>query len=1707
MLHKTSRDTAHPSAGTTLFSMSRPSKALCRRFSCIKAYVCKDWQAWVMDPVGPWSAYAASYNRLAGSAGFQAAGGAGGAGEFVSPHHPLTTGNSGLGSHQGAGVPSTTSQLLLQAAHSSGQLGPGTTPSPFNPGGFLSPPPVSYDAVFSPLFHHASPKPAHYGSSLNRQALAQAQAQAVAAANKQASVESELSSLRENYSSAHHQTLASGGSFFDHQASSSSPSATLAWSHQNNAQLPSPFGILPHETVVTSSPGPVTKASSYDTFNAHFAAAHLNSQLNAVAEYKNAASNYLEKKASRSQSPAKPISSSASNVSAGNSSGNFFHQSATGSVSFAPDTRGDCSSLSVGGNFPGNKSQQISSATDFANAGTKSFSGSSSTGSSVHHQQQQQSCIVSTASSTPTSKDYRIPQPPSRSSTTSIFLNAAQPTARGASSQSSEKQSRSAQQQQNFVPPTSKSSAATHHSIQTKAQSKIYPELGSSSERRATESSTYSTTSSGSQPQNGPTDCGVVVPRRPSPLQAHSQASPLGHVPSPAYPLYNSPMTSMSSPSPLQQHSDPGGQCPPNGGASGGPSRHSNPAPPSPLDVTVQRPSSQGSQQGVAYSSVITRALTTTDNRQGGEFSGQKQQGGCWPETGERVQAQATSHHVRKSYPVGYGSAGGATMDLPQQAVPQQQQRVALGISERQQAYFDSTPGHQVTLQDLSSCRGDPMSIVKNLQTLQQQSCQLQVVEPPKQVEESPRPPVTKSSGGSKRRKSSDKTHTAAAGLNTSEAMSEYFTNRVPPPAHLNTNQQAQQNGGYFDFERWNLPPPPPKMFGAGTPHGGTPIHHVTTQHQSLMVPHPHHHPPPPLPYFPAFPLHHPAHHPPDFPPQEAVSGGPMTYDSSQSPGNGSYPPQEPPQEDQPKVIVPNIEEELGFLSENSTVTTGTPAVSSLEVKKPLAPPITPANPSTGFMASYMKFLQGERDSSPPPQNRGGRKTTWARTKIYQPEPPRPPPDASTTTTATTTTITTTTNTNTTSSTTASTTSAIKATTEVTPKKTEPPPVRTYDPQDDPRYFPLPKNDASRRSFSDSDDSDSELLKEKEKQRLLKEKAAKDKEAEDARKAAIAQKNALKKAEALARKAESSASKKKDGLTKKDGTAKKDQSTKKTDQSLKKGDAGSKKLEVTGPKKLDSATAAAQVVSKVGLTLNKNSAGSRRRGGSKAPSKKKQEQEEAFADWIWPTRNPCFKASFLKYTIYGDKEVYVLILDPLLLPPRREVSRRKAKEKTTIKQFLDRQESMDEDVDEPELVDSDSDPAWTPAAKDSSDEDAPRRRASRRNRSLVVGITTRSKRPRRTEDGFSSTDDLETMPLNKRQSSANHRSRGRSQSLKAVGNPVQPATKEGSVTIDDTDADMLPFKSGEFVVMKSDLNEEYPPIWRIDGKTLLQKYEPFDQNGKTLYRNISTYSGWTPQNRHIYQQVPVKFRVQNRLETIVEFMRTEMPVEDQEMIEKSMKETAKYQDNFEVYIQTLISQALDSNFLTEIFQEQDDYFLSNVKCVDEITEERKGRLLRVAQWKPSLSNSVGTWPCFNFITDLPADEKTGKLCVACDKAPVAVRVQMYGQPYNSTTLEGCQPDPKVASQKDFLVCAVCAGRVKLYNKVAHQKYLMYIECAKRVADKRLSDPKKDTTVILNELLADEAWLNQLFKTVRTSWAQIDKLEHQAKQTVPSSNKT
>ncbi|KAL0132362.1 hypothetical protein PUN28_000266 [Cardiocondyla obscurior] len=95
------------------------------------------------------------------------------------------------------------------------------------------------------------------------------------------------------------------------------------------------------------------------------------------------------------------------------------------------------------------------------------------------------------------------------------------------------------------------------------------------------------------------------------------------------------------------------------------------------------------------------------------------------------------------------------------------------------------------------------------------------------------------------------------------------------------------------------------------------------------------------------------------------------------------------------------------------------------------------------------------------------------------------------------------------------------------------------------------------------------------------------------------------------------------------------------------------------------------------------------------------------------------------------------------------------------------------------------------------------------------------------------------------------------------------------------------YTSGSFVLAKADLeskNKEdniskgksnvetspYPTLWRIDGKALLQKFLPFEEDGKVLYKSTTTYSGWQQSNKDNYIAVQVSFKVQSRQETIVE---------------------------------------------------------------------------------------------------------------------------------------------------------------------------------------------------------------------------------------------
>ena len=62
---------------------------------------------------------------------------------------------------------------------------------------------------------------------------------------------------------------------------------------------------------------------------------------------------------------------------------------------------------------------------------------------------------------------------------------------------------------------------------------------------------------------------------------------------------------------------------------------------------------------------------------------------------------------------------------------------------------------------------------------------------------------------------------------------------------------------------------------------------------------------------------------------------------------------------------------------------------------------------------------------------------------------------------------------------------------------------------------------------------------------------------------------------------------------------------------------------------------------------------------------------------------------------------------------------------------------------------------------------------------------------------------------------------------------------------------------GTFLILKSEESNKTPSLWRVDGRSLIQKFSCCDE-ARRLYKCVNTYSGWTSNTRHRYTVVTVR---------------------------------------------------------------------------------------------------------------------------------------------------------------------------------------------------------------------------------------------------------
>jgi hypothetical protein len=188
--------------------------------------------------------------------------------------------------------------------------------------------------------------------------------------------------------------------FFEHQTAATSPSADWNLSHPNN-QLTSPFGILPHESLVTPTSGPptATKLTSAVTYDTPFAT-HFNSNGTTPTGADSKAAAWPDSDPIKKGKAQSPISNNSNSIKCA-----VTESSIPGAHTFYEGPT-DFNADDLTANYPTDDQSAVNPPT---------------VQSSLHHQ----SCIVSTANLTPSNKEYRISQLSSRSPVPpTIYLNA-----------------------------------------------------------------------------------------------------------------------------------------------------------------------------------------------------------------------------------------------------------------------------------------------------------------------------------------------------------------------------------------------------------------------------------------------------------------------------------------------------------------------------------------------------------------------------------------------------------------------------------------------------------------------------------------------------------------------------------------------------------------------------------------------------------------------------------------------------------------------------------------------------------------------------------------------------------------------------------------------------------------------------------------------------------------------------------------------------------------------------------------------------------------------------------------------------------------------------------------------------------------------------------------------------------------------------------
>ncbi|XP_029851245.2 uncharacterized protein LOC8052058 isoform X2 [Ixodes scapularis] len=292
------------------------------------------------------------------------------------------------------------------------------------------------------------------------------------------------------------------------------------------------------------------------------------------------------------------------------------------------------------------------------------------------------------------------------------------------------------------------------------------------------------------------------------------------------------------------------------------------------------------------------------------------------------------------------------------------------------------------------------------------------------------------------------------------------------------------------------------------------------------------------------------------------------------------------------------------------------------------------------------------------------------------------------------------------------------------------------------------------------------------------------------------------------------------------------------------------------------------------------------------------------------------------------------------------------------------------------------------------------------------------------------------------------------------------------------------------------------------------------------YRHVHepVYSSWIPQDATKYARLDVCVSSYTRQSWVVELLSIEKEALDKVRekwalsdVEREQKKTAMLKSKFEVYLQVLLSNVLNSSFLIEVHEEDDEYFLENMEHVDGENGEHLRELLECHSLDGALVTACETFP--QLVKADLKDPSTGGICDGCKEGGKSTEMRFGPEQYDELRLTLLVREDRTehGGQTAFALCDTCARLVQLYSRLYHYRYFAFQACKKQVA-RRSESPRGRSSPItlvqnlgsnkwlvlesmphdpvwasLENCLRDVSWLDQMFENLQSLWKECKHL--------------